>query len=195
MSNSPIDINGIKEQLTILLKIKGITPTQSLTEDDYVNLINFKLDYLLSEINCTLDPVEHEDIFLDYNGEDKILLDYYPVTNINSIKIDGTQINSDEYILKPSNGVIKFESNRSSGVLNVKYITQVSETIITSRLTPLLLDWLIYDLDPESSDGLSSIKEGDVSINYDTNNSTLVNLQSRLKDLKNQFNPIRAVMI
>ena len=40
-------------------------------------------------------------------------------------------------------------------------------------------------------DAFSSIKEGDVSINYDTNNGRGSRINSRITDLKNRYNSAR----
>ncbi|WP_373845753.1 hypothetical protein, partial [Clostridium sp.] len=59
----------------------------------------------------------------------------------------------------------------------------------------LLLDWVMYDVNPENTGVISSIKEGDVSVNYDTTNSELIQLTNRLNDFKKEINGVRGVML
>ena len=77
-----------------------------------------------------------------------------------------------------------------------KLFCQISEDMINNVVNPLIFDIIKYRLTTNfSNDGaVSSMKEGDVSVNYDTNSSLGNLIQGRIKDLKNYYS-IRIRMV
>lgn len=189
-----MDYSTLVTELKTLLSIEGITT--SLSDEDYTVLLKHKLNYILSIVGLnSTEPSTYTDTLLDYDGNRHVLLHHYPVIELQSVLIDGKTINTDEYNLNKNNGVIKFTSRRQDGILTIQYTAGLTTSQISTILEPLLLDWVMYDVNPENTGVISSIKEGDVSVNYDTTNSELIQLTNRLNDFKKEINGVRGVML
>lgn len=69
----------------------------------------------------------------------------------------------------------------------MSYSSGLPYFIVKSIITPLVTDMIIYSITNNSDGDISSIKEGDVSINYD-NSTTLGNrINARITDLINRY--------
>lgn len=189
-----MDYSALVTELKTLLSVEGITT--SLTDEDYTVLLKHKLNYILSIVGLnSTEPSTYTDTLLDYDGNRHVLLHHYPVIELQSVQIDNRTINTNEYNLNKNSGVIKFTSRRQDGILTIQYTAGLTDSQISTILEPLLLDWVVYDANPENTGVISSIKEGDVSVNYDTTNSELIQLTNRLNDFKKEINGVRGVML
>ena len=74
-------------------------------------------------------------------------------------------------------------------MLVIEYVACLSDDVINSKVNPLLFDMLKYRLTTNfSNDGaISSIKEMDTSVNYDTSTSLGNLIQSRINNLKSCY--------
>lgn len=173
-----------------ILTLSELKEKLDLQNVDY-DLNDAKLDLLLRETitqlmgytNLPILPQSHKQIDPHFKGK-TLDLDYYPIKDIRSIDIGSKTLESDDYILDDDNGILYLNSIMS-GTLVVDYIVQIPETMFYS-VNNLLFDLIKLNLKNNFEDtAFSSVKEGDVSINYDTNNSLPSLIQQRIAELKN----------
>lgn len=179
---SLITIDSLKADL----ELKGIT--HELTDEQLTLLLQNKTDELAGLTNLPILPTNHKEIRQDFEDE-RYEVDSYPVSSITSLTIGPYTLNETEhYTLDESLGIIYF--NRLwNGMLVVEYVSCISDDVITQKVNPLLSDMIGYTLlngfSPVGS--VTSMKEGDVSVNYDTSTSLGNLIQSRINDLKNIY--------
>lgn len=176
-----IDLENLKEQLSL----EGV-PFE-LSDEQLGLLLTNVINELTGYTNVPITPTNHKTIHRDWIG-DMLELDYYPVRNITSLKIGSKTLTDDDYVLDESLGILYFNSHLS-GMLVIEYCCLVSDDVINNFVNPLLFDIIKYRLTTNfSSDGvMSSMKEGDVSVNFDTSSSLGNLIQGRINDLKNHY--------
>ncbi len=176
-----ITVEELKKQLTLQ------NVTFDLSDEDLGLLLTNVTNELIGNTNVPITPTNHKSIIRDFKG-DLLELDYYPIRSITSLKIGSKTLTNDDYILDDALGIVYFKSNLS-GMLVVEYCCQISDDDISNIVNPLLFDIIQYRLSTNfTTDGVvSSVKEGDVSVNYDTNSSLGSLIQGRIKDLKSRY--------
>ena len=153
----------------------------------YEQLLILQFQKIASETGLELDPTAHTDVDFNFNFDS---LDYnvhhYPIHEIHQVKVDNKKICPHDYILDKENGRLHFLKKLPKGeALIVEYMSCESDSFIHSKVLPLAFDMLLYDLDQSPTKNASSVKEGDLSINYDTSTSLNALIIQRLDDLKN----------
>ena len=181
MQNLDVDIQFVKSFLTS----KNIS-LESYSDEDITNLLELQLMKIESETGLNLAPVPHTDMELNFNWDSQDYnLKHYPVKDIFLVKVDHTRICPRDYILDKENGRLRFLKKLDEGeALIIQYTSKESDSFINSKILPLAYDMLLYELDQSPAKNASSIKENNVSINFDTNNSLGVLINQRLADLK-----------
>ena len=176
-----IDLETLKKQLTI----EGVTT--ELSDEQLELLLTNVVNEITGYTNVPIHPTSHKTILRDFD-DDMLELDHYPVVEITSLKIGQTELSSDDYVLDEGLGILYFYSHLS-GMLNVEYCCQVSDEVINNLINPLIFDIIRYRLTTNFSveGAMSSVKEGDVQVNYDTSSSLGNLIQSRINDLKGLF--------
>lgn len=184
-----IDVEALKAQLDL----------EGISYDDFDDsqlelLLNNIQKELVGYTNVPISPTTHKRIIRNFHG-DLCELEYYPVRQITSLKIGSRELTTDDYVLDEELGILYFNSHLC-GMLVIEYCCQISEDMINNVVNPLIFDIIKYRLTTNfSNDGaVSSMKEGDVSVNYDTNSSLGNLIQGRIKDLKNYYS-IRIRMV
>jgi len=177
-----IDVTSLKEQLTS----EGISYGDKSDEDLQLLLDNMVKE-LMSYTNAPINPINRKNIIRDFSS-DMLELDYYPVKCISSFKIGSKDLTSDDYVLDEDLGIL-YLNTIMSGLLVIEYVNQVSENVIDNLINPLLFDMFKYRLTNPSSDNgaMSSVKEGDVQVNYDTSTSLGSLIYSRINNLKASY--------
>ena len=177
-----IDVESLKAQLYL----------EGISYDDFDDsqlelLLNNIKNELVGYTNVPISATNHKNIIRDFKG-DLLELDYYPVRNITSLKIGSKCLTADDYVLDEELGILYFNSHLC-GMLVIEYCCQISDDMITNVVNPLLFDIVKYRLTTNfSKDGvMSSMKEGDVQVNFDTSSSLGNLIQGRIKDLKNCY--------
>ena len=176
-----IDVETLKQQLSL----EGIS--YDLDDSQLELLLNNIKNEITGYTNVPIDPTNHKTIVRNFD-DDMLELDYYPVNNITSLKIGSLELTSDDYVLDESLGILYLHS-RMSGMLVVEYCCKISEDMINNVVNPLIFDIIKYRLTTNFNGNgvMSSVKEGDVQVNYDVNSSLGNLIQSRIKDLKNCY--------
>lgn len=182
MQTLDIDIQFVKSFLTS----KNIS-LDSYSDQDLYNLLMIQFMKIESETGLNLSPVPRTDVELNFNWDSlDYNLKYYPVEHVFKVKVDHKTICPHDYIVDNENGRLRFLKKLKEGeALIVQYTSKESDSFITSKILPLAYDMLFYELDQSPTKNASSIKENDVSINFDTKNSFNANINQRLEDLKN----------
>lgn len=171
--------------LRSLLLTKGITIDEKITDEDLETLISNKIKYISNFTNIDITPITRTEEHTNFSNKENILLNHYPVKSIESVSVDNNLLPSDKYHLNKNNGILIFLSFIKGKFLEIEYITGVSDDYNQNTILPILSDLLIYELDPSITKNASSIKEGDVSVNFDNTTNLYSNIQSRLLSLKN----------
>ena len=133
------------------------------------------------ELGLPLTPKLVEKIERDFNN-DLILIENFPVQSIETFKIGNETINSDDYILNDSEGVI-YLNKSYSGILYLEYYYGLDESEYGA-----LLDLMAeYEMDTGWDKNASSISEKNVTVSYDTSLGKGAIIQSMIQDLKNKY--------
>ena len=168
------------------LKLQGVD--ESLLSDDSVlqDWIDLKVDGIIELTGLAIKPVTRKEILRRFKG-DLFETNIYPVTDVNSFKINNVELTSDDYVLDENAGIFYLNHNHT-GMLVIEYVHCVSQEFVTSKIDPLIVDMLLYHFqygDNENTGNISSIHEMDTTINYDTSNSLGNRIYARLESLKN----------
>lgn len=181
MQNLNVDIEFVKSFLTS----KNIS-LESYTEEDLMNMLQLQIMKIESETGLNLSSVPRVDMELNFNWDSQDYnMKHYPVDNVFRVKVDHKLVCPQDYIVDKENGRLRFLKKLDEGeALIVQYTSKESDSFITSKILPLAYDMLLYELDQSPAKNASSIKENDVSINFDTGNSLGAMINQRLADLK-----------
>lgn len=155
------------------------------SDDDLELLLNNKFEELQGLLGFDIVETSHKQYNRNYRG-DTLILDYLNVLEIYEIQIDGGILGEDEYVLDENLGIIYFNKPQH-GFIIIKYTCGLKDQEYNTLIKPLLLDMITYSVDNNPNKDATSIKEGDISITYD---STLVlgaRINNRIKELRNQF--------
>ena len=176
-----INVSKLKEQLDL----EGIS--YDFTDNQLELLLTNIVNELMGLSNVPIQATNHKTIVRDFVG-DLLELDYYPISEITSLRIGSKTLTTDDYVLDDNLGIVYFNSN-VSGMLVVEYCCQIPDDAITNIVNPLIFDMIKYRLTTNFTDTgvMSSVKEGDVQVNYDTSSSLGNLIQGRIKDLKNSY--------
>lgn len=175
-----IDITKLKEKLDSI----GVNFEESILED----IIDLKIREIQSITGLCLSPLNHHYYSNDFHGS-YVMLPYYPIKSIESMTINNNPIT--DYVLIDEIGVIYFEQE-FYGVLDIQYSEGLSEEVMR-LVEPLLTDMIIYYLNGDVSKDATSIKEGDITISYDSGLSLGNRINNQLENLKKYSIKIRVI--
>jgi len=179
------DINEFRT----LLKFEGIS-LDDYTDEELSILINSKINELKGLTEIDIRPTHRRQVNRNFNG-DSLRLDFYPVYDLAEITLNHCPIHG--FHVDSDLGIVYFKGN-VRGDIEVKYLSGISDDVLNSSIIPLVREMVIYSLTYNKAgvgDAVSSIKEGDVSINYDTNNGRGSRINSRIADLKSRYSSAR----
>lgn len=182
MQNINIDIEFVKSFLTS----KNIS-LESVNDEKLMNLLEIQLRKIEAETGINIFPVPHTDMEFNFNWDSQDYnIKHYPVEHIFMVKVDHKKIPPRDFILDKENGRLRFLKKLDEGeALIVNYTSKESDSFITSKILPLAYDMLLYEMDTSPMKNASSMKEKDVSLNFDTNNSLIALINQRMTNLKN----------
>ncbi len=180
------------ENIKEYLKTQDIN-TDNITDNTLEQLYNKYQNYILSYTGIELEKIDTiTDISLKKFNYKNYLIKEYPIDEIIEIKVDNNLINPNQYFVNLDSGIIRWKENITGNILTIKYLKRAKKETL-NLIENLILDLLTYNLKEDKD--IQSIKEGDVSITYNTNNSLSNNIKEKLEDLKNsQYSP-KAQMI
>ena len=133
------------------------------------------------ELGLPLTPKPMKQVDKDFN-DTTIIVENFPITKITSLKIGGTSLTEDDYILLESEGII-YLNNNHNGLLYMEYCYGLDESEY-GALLDLMVD---YETDTSWTKNASSISEKNVSVSYDTSQGKGARIQSMIQDLRNKY--------
>lgn len=174
-----IDVESLKAQLDL----EGISH-DSYTDSNLTLLLTNIIKEIIGYTNAPINPVNHKRIIKDFRS-DRLELDYYPVATIQSLQVGSKTLASTDYVLDESLGILYFDTELS-GLLLCEYTCKCSDDTIENIINPLVFDIVKYRLTSNFSTAgvMSAVKEGDVSVNYDTSTSLGNLIYGRMNNLK-----------
>lgn len=182
-----ININDLKNYL----KLNNVT--SSLTDEELTLLYKYKINELEMELGVNIAPKNHTDFISKLEFNDKILLDYYPVLEVNEVIIDGENVNNGDYILDSEDGILYFKTRRH-GNIRINYTAGFNQTEYDSYIKTLIYDMIIYNQDTDSLNNVTSMTEGDTTLQYDNSSILSARINNKINNLRNSIN-VRATML
>lgn len=206
------------DDLKILFKLNNIQ-TQ-FNDDELYQLISITQKSMLAELGITLKPVQHTyTVYPNYTEPRKqtrvpITLPLVHVKHIDEIQVNKYKILVEDvdYEFDEKNSIIYLKPRLYHGFwhwywhwfwdialrVRIKYTTQLDDELILDLLNSLLGDLILYQMTPANQRDVKSIKEGDVTVSWDTDNAhslpkAIANKKDNIRDLLNN-NP-RVMMI
>ena len=170
--------------------------TQNIEETDTEKLQTLHNTYLNYILNETGIQIEETKTITDINtkkfNKKNYLINDYPITEIKEIKIDNKTIQQNQYLINLESGIIRWKTPQDGDTLKITY-TKTIKTETLQQIENLILNLITYQL-TENPD-IQTIKEGDVSITYNTNNNLSNKIKEQLENLKNAQNTPTSKMI
>lgn len=174
-------------KLRTLLKFEGIS-LEDYTDDELKILVESKTRELEGLLGLDVNPVHRRDHISNFAGE-VIRLDFYPVYDFNSILVDDECLCPNQYRVDTRLGLV-YLNKFTRGNVEIKYISGLPEEFLNTTISPLIKDMVTYSLTYNQwgmGGPVSSIKEGDVSVNYDTNNGLGSRIANAIADIKSRY--------
>ena len=181
-----IDINSLVTELKVFLELENV-PYDDLDDEKLKLLLKNKISELSSYTNLEIRPASHKDIVKSFNGS-VYEVDFYPLHEVISLKVGSTILTNEDIVIDNERGILYFDTPLS-GMLVIEYTSCVSSAVFIEKVKPLLFDMVKYGLATKSSitGNVSSVKEGDVQVNYDTSSSLGGLIESRMNNLKSEY--------
>jgi hypothetical protein len=172
-------------KLKTILKLKGVRIPYG--DDEFDLLVKYKLSEISGLLGFNIMGSDESQTVYQFK-DDRIVLTKYPVQSIESVTLNNEELFDECYTLDRNIGVVYF-NKKLNGLLMVNYVTGLSHEDIVNVIEPLLVDMIAYDLTNNNlGDGVvSSIREGDVSVNYDTKSSLGNRVYTRIEELRQRY--------
>lgn len=174
-------------ELKTKLELQGVSDTELEDETVLQSLIDLKVDDITALTGIPINPVNRKQIIKGFNG-DLFEADWYPIKEVTNFKIGDYELTDDDYVLDEVAGVF-YLNKYYTGLLVIEFINQASDDVVASKINPLISDMVLYgftSLDSNSGE-ISSIRESEQSISYDTGNSLGNRIYARIDDLKSIY--------
>ena len=178
-------INAAK--IKTLLKFEGIN-LEDFTDEELDILMDSKVNEIESLTGLAIKPKHRRQVESHFQG-DMIRLEFYPVMDFNRLLINDTCICPKHYNINMDLGIIYLDEIYKGSVI-VEYISGQKDEFIDNIITPLVKDMVAYAVTYNKFNmggPVSSIKEGDVSVNYDTNNGYGSRITNQIADMKSKY--------
>lgn len=134
------------------------------------------------EIGMPLDPKSVKQIDLEFK-DDMILTNFFPIDEINTLKIGDICVPCSDYIVSESEGII-YLKEEMAGRLYLEYKYALPETEYSGLLNMMME----YETDTNPYTDATSIKEENVTVSYDSSTTKGALIQSLITDLRNRYN-------
>lgn len=181
-----------------LLNANGINPGDIEDLETILKIVQGKVE---QTIGFPLTPTSRKQM-QNIQGN-TILLDYYPVQEITTFRIDGKEMeeiitNEDispySYILNNDAGIIYLDKKYPCSYCIIEYLSGLSEEEIQTSIMPLIIDMIIYHLDEGFDKDATSIKEGDITVSYNSNLNKGALIEMKLNELHNKYNTLARII-
>ena len=149
-----------------------------MADDDLKETLKKRLEL---ELGLPLTPKESKKVEHDFD-DDLVMVENYPIQRIKTFRIGNTSLGEGDYMLDESKGIIYLTDNHT-GLLHLEYCYGLSE----DDYGPLLDLMVEYENDNSWNKNASSIKENNVTVNYDTSVGKGARIQSMIEDLRCKY--------
>lgn len=156
-----------------------------LSDDDFNKLFELVKAQIAQKIGIPLEPTKFTQVERNF-FDDIIILDYFPLDKIHHIKIGEEDLTTDDCIIDYSGGII-YLNNSIRGFLKLEYTSCISTNDYSMYILPLINDMIEYQLDTGWDKDASSIKEGEITITYDTSIGKGAKINDALNELKERY--------
>lgn len=174
------------DELATYLALNG--QNADIGEEDLQNMINFKTNELSGILGMDFIETKHQEHILLEKGR-TIVLNYYIVSEINSITVNGGEIPQNDFSFS-ENGVVYLDYSfpRNSSVI-VDYTSCLPENVLNTQIKPIILDMCLLSFSNKgnSNGEVSSISEGDTSVSYNNSNSLGVQIRNRINSVRDRY--------
>lgn len=157
-----------------------------MTEENNINedvLRGKLLKRLEVEVGLPLIPKSAKELERNFKGSE-IVLSYFPVRSVELIRIDGNALDLDKVIIMEDEGTIHLPREYSGDVLYVEY----TYGLPPESFDPIVDLMIEHELDTDWRKDVSSVKEINVSVSYDTSVSRGATINNMINDLRNSYN-------
>ena len=174
------------DELRLLLRLNEIDDSK-YTDKDLEHLIDYYTKVFNSLICFNYHIKRYDDFYPADGSFDSLLLNHYPVTKLITLKIDNKDCANFIREFNKKSGIIYFNKH-FIGDVKVTYRSGWSQEDIDTYIIPLIIDLIIYSIKYGGDGVVSSVTEGDVSVSFDMNSSS-IDINQRIKDLNRRFCP------
>ena len=133
------------------------------------------------ELGLPLTPKPTKKVEPNFD-DDLVMVEDYPIQRISTFRIGKNTLGEGDYILDESKGII-YLNNHYNGLLYLEYCYGLDE----DEYDPLLDLMVEYETDTGWNKNASSIKENNVTVNYDTSLGKGALIRSMIDDLRNKY--------
>lgn len=177
MDTYTVDVDRIKQYI----KLNG--RETSLTDTELDLLTTFKINDLERRLGIHIQAHDNVEFIDRFEYVDTLILEEYPVLSVEHIIIDEAELKADEYTISYDNGII-YLNQPYRGNVKVEYTSGFTQDLYNIFIESLIGDLISYD---PSVDSVSSMKEGDTSVSYDTSSLLGSRINRKIDDLRNTF--------
>lgn len=171
------------EEIRTQLESRGIVFEE---DSDFTTLLTSIKSEISSRIGIPFSPTSQVQLERSFN-RNILVVDFYPLHEVTLLQIGNTVlVEGDDFIVDKINGIIYLE-DFPKGFLKLEYSYCLTDEQLDIYVLPLLLDMCEYAMDSGWDKDASSIKEGEITVSFDTSVGKGALIQSRLNDLKSQF--------
>lgn len=157
-----------------------------MTDESNINedvLKDKLLKRLEVEVGLPLIPKSAKELERNFQGSE-IILSYFPIRSVELLKIDGNALDLEEIIIIEDEGIIHLPNEYSGNLLYIEYTYGLPET----EFNPIIDLMMEHELDTDWKKDVSSVKEINVSVSYDTSLSKGATIQNMIADLRSRYN-------
>lgn len=165
------------EELRKLLRLYKIDDTQ-FTDEDLELLISQAKTLIGKEF---IEDANRED-YVEHLSSKRYMTDYYPIL------VDSVQVFVDDEEVIPrritENGILYFEKN-----VNGEFLCTYTQGFERSSIDEAIKSIVMYMIQEQDNQNISSISEGDVSVSYNTDDlmSSSTKLNELIESIRNKF--------
>lgn len=134
------------------------------------------------EIGMPLQPKSVKQIDPNFN-DNIILTSFYPIKEINTLKINDNRLSCSDYIVSEAEGII-YLNEAMSGTLCLEYKYALPENEYEGLLEMMMEN----EMDTNPYSNATSIKEENITVSYDSNSTKGAVIESLIADLRNRYN-------
>ena len=156
--------------------------TENIEDVELENLYNTHKNHLIKTTGINPESIEERiyDISLTKFKFQNYIINDYPIQEIKSIKIDGIELDKNKYYTNPSSGIIRWKVPLYGETLEINYQKQIPEEI-ENLIETIVYDSILNSIDKKED--IKSIKEGDISITYETENNLSNTINKNIEKL------------